>query len=71
MGATQPRAQQATNYAYCGDGYDEARVSANDFIGDDTRAGDLAIVDPANPVLSCEKIVVNGVVVVQVPIAIP
>ena len=59
------------DYAYCGDGYDEARVSANDFIGDDTRAGDLAIVDPANPVLSCEKIVVNGIVVVEVPIAIP
>ena len=59
------------DYAYCGDGYDEARVSANDFIGDETRAGDLNIVDPANAVLSCEKIVVNGIVVVEVPIAIP
>ncbi len=55
------------DYAYCGDGFDEARVSANDFVGDDTRAGDLDVVDPANAVLSCEKIVVNGVVVVEVP----
>jgi len=56
------------DYAYCGDGYDEARVSANDFIGDNTRAGDLDVVDPANAILGCEKIVVNGIVVVQVPV---
>lgn len=60
-----------TDYAYCGTGYDTVRVSANDFIGDDTRAGDLNVIDPANAILSCEKIVVNGIVVVQVPLPIP
>jgi Ca2+-binding RTX toxin-like protein len=62
---------ESADYAFCGNGYDEVRVSANDFIGDETRAGDLDVVDPANAVLSCEKIVVNGIVVVQVPIPIP
>lgn len=62
------------DYAYCGAGYDAVRLDAHDFIGDPEGQQDVAAsgllgntVPMLNAILHCEKIIVNGTVVVEVP----
>jgi Ca2+-binding RTX toxin-like protein len=67
-----------TDYAYCGAGYDTVRLDLQDIIGDQSgepgdgqQAGDLLdsldVLPGIEPVFNCERIVVEGTLVVEVP----
>lgn len=59
---------RSTDYAYCSGGYDTVQVDGNDVIasGDgQTRASTLLV--GTQPVFNCEKVIVDGTVVVFTP----
>ncbi|MGH3148271.1 MAG: calcium-binding protein [Rubrobacter sp.] len=61
---------QERDYGFCGGGYDTIEVGVNDFIGDSSGGAPVlagTIVESINPILSCERIIVNDVLVVAVP----
>ncbi len=56
------------DYAFCGSGYDTVRADGNDIIANENgSAGVSDLATGTSPVFNCEKVIVDGVVVVFTP----